>query len=166
MSGADLTLLMPGDVAQLPDDQLKDLMERLALEQQKRGQKKPCPPAGPAPTRRSSRSRSPKPRTKSMGPSVDAMNEDQVEFDTLWREVIRTSRGSILSTFPTTCCDSYSPQAASRTKRRRQLGPMQRADIASKGGDDPTMDQAREEASRIASTAGAYQHRKLQLNRL
>ena len=87
MSGADLTLLMPGDVAQLPDDQLKDLMERLALEQQKRGQKKPCPPAGPAPTRRSSRSRSPKPRTKSMGPSVDAMNEDQVDFDTLWREV-------------------------------------------------------------------------------
>ena len=128
---------------------------------------------------------------------MDAMNEDQVEFDTLWREVDegRTHNpylkgidfvnvpDDLLRQLFTTSRVKDKAKAAESAEipcpplhlRRsidqlrhwfNQLGPMQRADIASKGGDDPTMDQAREEASRIASTAGAYQHRKLQLNRL
>ncbi|EJK64027.1 hypothetical protein THAOC_15281 [Thalassiosira oceanica] len=87
MSGADLSLLMPGDVSELPDDQLAEIMQKLTFEQQKRSQKQPCPPAGPAPARRSSRSRSPKPKTKSRGPPVDAMNENQVDVNVLWDEI-------------------------------------------------------------------------------
>jgi len=38
MSGADLSLLMPGGVSELPDDQLAEIMQQLTLEQQKRSQ--------------------------------------------------------------------------------------------------------------------------------
>ncbi|EJK48864.1 hypothetical protein THAOC_32304 [Thalassiosira oceanica] len=74
MSGADLSLLMPGGVSELPDDQLAEIMQQLTLEQQKRSQKQAGPPTNPGPARRSSRSRSPKPKTKSRGHPVDAMN--------------------------------------------------------------------------------------------
>ncbi|EJK66025.1 hypothetical protein THAOC_13075 [Thalassiosira oceanica] len=77
ISGADLSLLLTGGVSELPDDQLAEIMQQLTLEQQKRSQKQAGPPTNPGPARparRSSRSRSPKPKTKSRGHPLDAMN--------------------------------------------------------------------------------------------